>query len=72
MGLPTLPEEGRGRAGRGSPETLDMELHPFAVTIPRAAPIAVIAGPDFLEVVPRPLPLPLRFLRFLITLVLMG
>ena len=57
----------RGRVGGGSPAALVMELRPSAVTIPRVAPVAVIAGTDVLELAAR-LP-PLR-LRFLITSVL--
>ena len=62
VGLPRPLEGARGRVGGGRPAALVMELRPFAVTIPRAAPEAVMAGTDFLELAARLLPLRLRFL----------
>ena len=62
VGLPSPLEGARGRVGGGSPAALVMELRPFAVTMPRAAPVAVIAGTDFRELAARLLPLRLRFL----------
>ena len=61
VGLPSPLEGARGRVGGGSPAALVMELRPFAVTMPRAAPVAVIAGTDFRELAARLLPLRLRF-----------
>lgn len=61
--LPRPLEGASGRVGGGSPAALVMELRPFAVTIPRAAPpVAVMAGIVFLELAARLLPLRLRFL----------
>ena len=48
MGLPRPLEGAKGRVGGSSPAALVMELRPLAVTIPRA-PVAVIAGTEFLE-----------------------
>ena len=62
VGLPRPLEGARGLVGGGSPAALVMELRPLAVTIPRAAPVAVIDGTVFLELAARLLPLRLRFL----------
>jgi len=62
VGLPRPLEGARGRVGGGSPAALVMELRPLAVTIPRAAPVAVMVATDFLVLAARLLPLRLRFL----------
>ena len=56
VGLPSPLEGARGRVGGGSPAALVMELRPFAVTMLRTAPVAVIAGTDFRELAARLLP----------------
>ena len=62
VGLPRPLEGARVLVGGGSPAALVMEFRPLAVTIPRAAPVAVTDGTDFLELAARLLPLRLRFL----------
>ena len=57
VGLPKPLEGARGRVGGGSPAELVVELRPFAITILRAAPVAVMVGTDFLELSARLLPL---------------
>jgi len=63
VALPRPLEGARGLVGGASPAALVMELRPLAVTIPRAVPVAVIDGTDFLELAARLLPLRLRFLN---------
>ena len=62
VGLPRPLEGARGLVGGGSPAALVMERRPLTVPIPRAAPVAVIDGANFLELAGRLLPLRLRFL----------
>ena len=46
--LPEATSGPGGRTSRGNPAALVVVLHPFEEMIPRAAPVAVIDGTDFL------------------------
>ena len=62
VGLPKPPEGDGGYVGAGNPGALVVEIRPVAVTIPRAAPVAMIVGTDLLELAEKLLRLLLRFL----------
>ena len=59
--LPRPLEVGDRLCRGGSPTALVIVLRPLEVTMPRAVPVAVTDGTDFLDLVSRLLPLRLRF-----------